>query len=229
MPATRVLALLVVCAGFAVPSLAQTPPAAPRAPSGPRAPRVEPGTGYRAFVVFDHVSLAASETFDAILGKTSLTAMGAGGEYRFWKGLFVRGAFSTMKATGTRAFVVQGQVVSVGIPLEVEIAPVELAAGWRMPLGRSQRLVVYGGGGLLSVKYREASDFAGSGDDTDSRFSGRHAFAGVDVRVWQRVFAGVEAQYRTVPDALGERGIAKEFSEDDLGGTAIRILVGVRR
>lgn len=227
MRAMRLLALWSICAGVAVAAVAQTPP--PRARTGPRAPLVEPGTGYRAFVVFDQVSPAASETFEAILGKTSLTAIGAGGEYRFWKGLFVRGAFSSMKASGTRAFVVQGQVVPVGIPLEVEMAPFELAAGWRMSLGRSQRLVVYGGGGLLSVKYRESSEFAEPGEDTDARFSGQVAFGGVDVRVWEWVFAGVEAQYRTVPDALGDNGIAKAFEEDNLGGTAIRILVGIRR
>jgi opacity protein-like surface antigen len=219
MRVTRAVLLVVAASALAAPAFAQAP-----------APRTEPGTGYRAYVVFDRVSFAAEQSFDAVLGKTSLDAIGAGGEFRFWKGLFARGGFSTMEETGTRAFIVSGQPVSVGVPLTVEVRPIEIAAGWRIPLDRGRRFVAYGGGGLLFVKYRETSDFAEPGDNVDDSFNGYLAFGGIDVRIWRLLSTGVEVQFRSVPDALGrEDSISAAFDETDLGGTAIRFLVGIRK
>ena len=174
--------------------------------------------------------MTAKQSFDAVLGSSSLTAIGGGGEFRFWKGLFARGAFSMMKETGSRVFVVNGEPVSTGVPVTVEMRPIELAAGWRLPLDRGRRVVAYGGGGLLYVGYRETSAFAEPGDDTDSSYGGTAVFGGIDVLVWRWISAGVEFQYRSVPDALGREGsVSAEFEETDLGGSAIRFLVGIRR
>jgi len=118
MRVTRAVLLVVAVSALAAPAFAQAP-----------APRTEPGSGYRAYVVFDRVSFAAEQSFDAVLRKTSLDAIGAGGEFRFWKGLFARGVFSTMEETGTRAFIVSGQPVSVGVPLTISVRPIEIAAG----------------------------------------------------------------------------------------------------
>ena len=219
MRVTRAVLLLVAALALAAPAFAQA-----------RSSRTEPGTGYRAYVVFDRVSFAAEQSFDAVLRKTSLDAIGAGGEFRFWKGLFARGVLSTMEETGTRAFIVSGQPVSVGVPLTISVRPIEIAAGWRLPIDGNRRFVAYGGGGLLFVKYRETSDFAEPGDNVDDSFNGYLAFGGIDVRIWRLLSAGVEVQYRTVPDALGREGsISAAFDETDLGGTAIRFLVGIRR
>jgi opacity protein-like surface antigen len=223
----RVIGLLTVSILSTSPAFAQAP--APARPSAPRA-WTEPGTGYRVYVVFDQVSLAAEKSFDAILGKTSLSAVGGGGEIRFWKGLFVRGSYSAMEATGERAFVVGGQVIPVGIPLTVQMKPWEFSVGWRVPLDRAQRFVAYGGAGSLYVTYRETSDFAGPGENVDESFTGQLAFGGLDVRIWKLVSAGVEVQYRTVPDALGREGsVSAGYDETNLGGTAIRFMVGIRK
>ncbi len=227
MRAGLVVVSVVMSLVVAAPVFAQA--TAPAQPATPRA-WVEPGSGYRAFVMFDQVSFSAQETFDAVLGKTRLSAIGGGGEIRFWKGLFVRGAYSSMDAAGERAFVVSGQVIPVGIPVTVEIKPLEFGVGWRLPLDRARRFVVYGGGGSLYVSYRETSDFAEPGENTDESFTGQMAFGGLDVRIWKLVSAGVEVQYRSVPDALGREGsVSAEFDETNLGGTAIRFLVGIRR
>jgi hypothetical protein len=219
MRVTRTVFMAAATWALAAPAFAQVPVA-----------RTEPGTGYRAYVVFDRVTFAATESFDAALGTSTLTAIGGGGEVRFWKGLFVRGALTTMEETGTRGFVVSGEPVSVQVPMAVDVRPIEIAAGWRMPLDRARRMVVYGGGGLLFVTYREMSDFAEPGDNVDESSNGYVAFGGIDVRIWRLVSAGVEVQYRTVPDALGgEDSISVGFDETNLGGTAIRFLMGIRK
>jgi len=168
MRITRVIGLMMLSVAASAPVFAQAQQPAP--PTTPRA-WSETGSGYRAYVMFDQVSFTAKDSFDAVLGKSSLSATGVGGEFRFWKGLFVRGSYSAMKETGERAFVVGGQVIPVGIPLTVEMKPFEFSVGWRLPLDRSERFVAYGGGGSLYVKYRETSDFAEPGENIDEGFT----------------------------------------------------------
>jgi hypothetical protein len=51
--------------------------------------------------------------------------------------------------------------------------------------------------------------------------------AGADVRVWSVIHAGGEVRYRWVPDGLGVGGVSDAFNETDLGGTTIRVRIGV--
>jgi len=223
-----VAAFLLLLLAFALPAQAQQPPPRPgQVRAGP--PRLETGFGFRVFVAFDRVEMTAAETFEAVTGSSTLTATGGGGDVRFWKGLFGRFAVSKMEAEGTRGFVVQGQFISNGIPLEVEMTPIEIGAGWRQPLSPSRRFVAYGGGGLLRMLYRQTSEFADPGEDFDDALSGYFAFGGLEVGITSWLMAGVEAHYRTVPDAFGTDNIAAAFEDTDLGGTALRVLVGIRR
>jgi opacity protein-like surface antigen len=224
----RTVAVLLLLLAVAVPAQAQQAPPRPgQVRAGP--PRLETGFGFRVFVTFDRVDLAAAETFEAVTGSSSLTATGGGGDVRFWRGLFGRFAVSKMEADGTRGFVVQGQFISNGIPLEIEMTPIEIGAGWRQPFSPSRRVVAYGGGGLLRLLYRQSSDFAQPGEDIDESQSGYFAFGGLELGLTRWLMAGVEAQYRTVPDAFGTDSIAAAFEDTDLGGTALRMLVGIRR
>ena len=88
---------------------------------------------------------------------------------------------------------------------------------------RPPRFAVYGGGGLVRVEYRETSDFASSTENVRQSFSGYFVFGGVEVPIWKWIFAGVEAQYRGVPDALGDGGVSEDFGETNLGGTVLRV------
>lgn len=195
------------------------------APPRPRAPR----SYFRGYVTFDSTALAASQTFDAIVGKPRLSMVGGGGELLdIWKGLFARVAVSSVKETGSRAELFNGEVIPLGIPLTVELRPLEVAAGWRVPL-LAGRLVPYGGGGVLRMGYRETSTFAMAGENTSRTFGGSVFFGGVEARIVSWIVAGAEVQYRTVPDALGAGGLSEAFGETDLGGTTMRVLIGIRR
>ena len=189
-----------------------------------------PDFGFRAFGHYEMVSMTASNTFDAVLGTSSLMGPGGGGEVTgIWKGLFVRGGFSQMKDSGSRAFVFNGDVIPLNIPLTVKIRTIELGGGWRFVLPKAPRFAVYGGGGGLFINYDESSAFAGTGENVSESFNGYMAFGGVEVALWKWIFVGAEGQYRAVPDAIGAAGISDVFNESDLGGTVVRVLFGVRK
>jgi opacity protein-like surface antigen len=188
------------------------------------------GPGLRAFVSFDRLSMTASQSFDAVIDAHTFTARGGGVEVtRLLGGAFARVAFARVKADGERAVVVGGQAVRLGVPLRVEMTPIEVGGGWRQRLDRRGRLVGYGGAGALIVTYRETSSFAGPADNVDERFNGWAVFGGVDVDLWRGVMAGVEYQYRRVANALGEGGVSQSYGETDLGGSVVRVVFGYRR
>jgi hypothetical protein len=53
-------------------------------------------------------------------------------------------------------------------------------------------------------------------------------FGGLEARIWKRIGAGLEVQYRGVADALGDGGLSEAFNETDLGGAAVRGLIRFR-
>ncbi len=193
----------------------------------PRAGRT--GIGFRAYGFFDANRLAATRTFGAVLGTDCIDVAGGGGEVlRLWKGLFLRVDAERMRRTGSRVFVFQNEAISLGIPLTVEMQPLALGAGWRLDLGRRRAIGIYGGTSYLHLVYRETSSFAAPGENTDETYNGYAVFGGADVTLWQWIVVGAEAQYRSVPNAIGTAGVSQAFGETDLGGTTLRVLVGVR-
>lgn len=187
--------------------------------------------GFRAYFLQDWVQMSASESFDAVFGDHALSGPGVGGEVlNLWRGVFARVAFASMKKDGgTRVVVVNGQVIPTGIGFDVEMKPLEFGAGWRQALDPAGRFVAYGGASGLRIKYTETSEFASLDENVDETLNGYAVFAGIDVAVWRVLFAGAEFQYRAIPDAIGAGGVSAEFGETDLGGTAFRVLVGIRR
>jgi len=212
--------------------IALAPDASPRADAAP-VQVLRPGpppayqVGTRAFFLYDALTMRATDTFNAVLGKDRLYGWGGGIDImRRGPGPFVRFGVSLFREDGERVFVIEGETVPIGVPLRLEMTPLELGGGWRQPLVRDRRVEAYGGAGGLFVKYKETSDFGTDEDNTDEWFRGYLAFGGVDVDVWNGLFVGVEAQYRVIPNAIGDSGVSGIFGEDDLGGFAIRFLVG---
>lgn len=186
------------------------------------------GIGGRVFAWGDWQQMTAKDSFDAVTGASTMSGAGGGAEvHRLWRGVFVRGSVSSMKADGERVFVFDGTVFPLGIPLEITMTPIELGAGWRFsPVGG--RLVPYAGAGALWMKYDETSTGDVGSERVKETYTGAVVFGGVDVSVWRFVSAGAEVAWRTakVKDAGGSLAA---FGEDDLGGVSVRVMVSIGR
>lgn len=184
--------------------------------------------GGRVFVWGDAQQMTAKDSFEAVTGSSSLSGAGVGAEvHRVWRRVFLRAATSKLSAEGERIFVFDGTVFPLGIPLEVSVRPVELAAGWRFaPVGK--RLVPYAGAGLLWMKYSEEADGDSSTDSVKETWRGAVVFGGVDVSVWRAVSAGAEVAWRSAK-VKNPGGAMAAFGEDSLGGVSVRVLLSIGR
>jgi opacity protein-like surface antigen len=220
-------AVATLAAVFAAASVAaQTPP-----PARPGIVRPDqPPIGLRAYGFMDSTTMTASESFEATLGSKTMRGIGGGFEVlRLWEGVFARLNYSTAKRTGERVIVFEGEAISLGIPMAVEITPLEAGAGWRSDFGRRRIVGFYGGGSLVRMRYRQTSDFAERDEDIDDTFTGYAVFGGLDVTIASWVMIGAEAQYGWVPNGLGQSGASQAFGETDLGGRSFRVMVGIKR
>jgi len=198
--------------------------AAPASPSG--------GTpGIRAYFVTDFDSMTASKSFDAALDTSHLTALGGGADVvDLWKHLFARVSVTHVSKDGSRAFFDGSQAVSLGIPLTVSMTPVEIGGGWRFSGAPAARLTPYAGGGVVIVSYKETSQFADPSENFSGSFTGYNVFGGAEYSITKWLVAAGEAQFRSVPNALGDNpnSLSQAFNETDLGGFTLRITVGIR-
>ena len=218
---------IVVVGAAAAPAFAQTfTPGEQRAaiPARPQPYRI----GFRAYVLADTSEIAAKDTFDAIFGTSSMTSIGAGAEVlNLYRGVFARVTWSSGSLDGSRVTLVNGDPIPLGIPLTVTMTPIEAGGGWRFRTKRSW-LAPYLGASLVLMRYEETSEFALPAENVDESFTGYSVFGGIDFRVARWVVLGVEAQYRGI-HAPADGGVAAEFGESELGGTTLRVLVGIGR
>lgn len=196
---------------------AQTSPAT----AANRPPAVE----LRPFVLATVQRFAAGTTFDAAFGSRNATFYGGGLQVATRRGLFVDLAVSHLSRTGQRAFVSDGEIFQLGIPLKITITPVEISAGYRAKLRRHARIVPYVGGGVGWYRYGETAEFASSEDNVRTTHAGFLFVGGAEVRLQKWISAAADAQYTAVPGILGKGGVSKDVSENDLGGVAARIRV----
>jgi opacity protein-like surface antigen len=183
--------------------------------------------GVRAWFGVDVNKMAASDSFDAVLGSAQLLGFGGGADVTVWKNVFARVSFSRAKKDGERAVVFNGQVIPIGVPITVTYTPIEIGGGWQFPLAGGVR--PYAGAGLFRLRYKEESDFGIPDEEVDLSKSGYVVFGGVEVPVSKYLMVGGEAQYRSVPDAVGTGGVSRDFDETNLGGFTVRVLFGIRR
>jgi len=221
-PVRATVLLASALAVIAVPVEAQTSPGLPR----PQPPAI----GLRAYGFADSTEMTAVETFRATLGSTTFEGIGGGLEVlRLWEGVFARLAYSSSNRTGERVAVIDTTTIPLGIPMRIELSPLEAGAGWRGDLGRNPVVGIYGGASLVRMRFRQESDFAQRDEEFDETFNGYSVFGGLDVTIANWVMIGAEAQYRRVPGGLGQSGVSQVFGETDLGGTTLRVMVGIRR
>jgi hypothetical protein len=188
--------------------------------------------GIRAYGLFDFTALTAKQSYSAVLGSSHVTAFGGGADVLdVWKHVFVRVAVSHAAEKGSRVFVDNGQVFSLHIPITISWTPVEVGGGWRFRPGYSatSSITPYVGGAFVALDYKEASQFAQPGDNVSTYLTGVEGFGGVEFGLLKWLSVAGEAQYRTIPNALGSAGVTKDFNEKDAGGFTARVLVAFRR
>jgi len=208
-------AVLTAC--FVAQLSAQTSPAAP----ANRPPAVE----LRPYVLATEQRFAAGTTFNAAFGSRKATFYGGGLQVATRRGLFVDLAMSHFGKTGQRAFVSNGEIFQLGIPLKITITPVEMSGGYRLKLPRHARIVPYVGGGVGWYKYSESAEFASGNDNVETTHAGFLVVGGTEMRLQKWISAAADAQYTAIRGILGQGGLSKDVSENDLGGVAVRIRV----
>jgi opacity protein-like surface antigen len=182
---------------------------------------------FRPFFLVSAQQPAAKETFEAVFGQALQPFWGGGVQVALRSGFYVEVGASRFKKTGERAFVFNGQAFPLGIPLTASITPLEVSAGYRFKV--SPRLLPYAGAGLARYAYTETSGFSDTSEDVDATHIGYLVLGGVEFRAHRWVGVGIDVAYTQVTGILGSGGISKEFGEDNLGGTAVRVKVMVGR
>lgn len=183
----------------------------------------------RGFADVGTTTFTAEESFKAVLGRDRGLVFGGGVEAVLPQRIFASLRASRFRETGERLFIFQGQQFRLGIPTTVTVTPLELTGGYRADFG--WRIVPYGGAGVGWHRYEETSRFADPSENVKEWFTGYHVLGGAEFRVARWVGAAVEAQWASVPDALGAdpNGVSQQFNESNLGGVTFRAKVVVGR
>jgi opacity protein-like surface antigen len=183
----------------------------------------------RGFADVGSTTFTAKESFTAVLGSERGVVVGGGVEAVLPQRVFVTLRASRFREQGERVFLFNGEQFDLGIPTTVTVTPVELSGGYRFGVGA--RLVPYAGGGIGWHRYQETSEFAEASENVEETFRGYHVFGGAEVRLARWMGVGAEAQWATVPDALGQdpNGVSAAFDESDLGGVTLRVKLVIGR
>lgn len=220
-----IAALCIVIAHPEVVAAQQRQPAITK--TAPRQPTAIRGFGDIGMTLF-----SAGDTFDAVLGSSIGAVFGGGAEVVLPQRLFVSGRISHFEKSGERVFVLDNEVFPLGIDTTVSITPIEVSAGYRFGArGRNRDVIPYLGGGVGWHMYRETADFAATNEDVSETFVGYHVLGGAEVRMGRSFAIGGEAQWATVPDALGDAptSAAAAFDETNLGGISFRVRFTIGR
>ena len=169
----------------------------------------------------------ATQSFKAILGKPSGPVYGGGvelGERRF----FVSLGAQRFRRTGHRVFVFENQVFPLNVSDTITVTPLELTGGYRFRT--SGRFIPYGGFGGTWVRFKETSAHSTEADDVSETHAGYHVLGGVEVPMQRWLSAAVDAQWSSVPNALGNSptSVGSVYDEHNIGGFTLRakIIIG---
>ncbi len=198
----------------------------------PATSSAQAGSGYpmfapRGYVMFSRQQFSAEKTFEALFDDASGSFRGFGADLVLARNVFIEVGWSRFEATGERAFLFDGDVFKLGIPLTATVTPFEFTGGYRVTVW--PRVIPYGGLGIASTRYEETSDFASAGDDVSVSGSGLVVLGGAEVRLARYIGVSADIHYTTLEDIIGKAGISKEYGENDLGGTAVRFRIIIGR
>jgi hypothetical protein len=210
----------LLAVALSAPASAQT--------SRPSSTSQVPDISWRPFFLLSAQRFSAETTIDAVFQGPTQPFFGGGLQVAWKEGFFAEVAFSRFKKDGERAFINNGQVFRLGIPLTATITPIEFGGGYRFGDARSS-IRPYAGAGFGTYGYSETSHFSASGEDVDVRHGGFYLHGGAEFRVHPWIGLSADVQYTHVPGILGESGLSQVANESDLGGVAARFRVMVGR
>ncbi len=186
----------------------------------------EPAIRLRGYADFGALTFTSTKSFKAVLGKDNGPVFGGGIEIVQKPGWFLQVRASRFKKTGQRVFLFSDQLFSLGIPVDVEVQPLDITGGFRL---ERWPVIPYGGIGYTSVRYKETSKYAEASEDLDKRYGGFLVLGGGEVRLWRWLGVAGEVSWSRVTNAIGTDGISKEYGETDLGGTTGRVKIVIGR
>lgn len=163
----------------------------------------------------------ARDSFETILGSTVNSVYGGGGQIVFPNGVFAQASIDRFRKTGTRALVSGNQVFTLEIPNRLTVTSIQMTGGYRVE--SSNRIATYFGGGAGWHTLEEASPSVPGAESVSKRSLGYHVLGGAEYPVMRWLWIAGEAQWATVPKALGETGVSAVYGEKDLGGTTFRL------
>jgi outer membrane protein with beta-barrel domain len=174
----------------------------------------------RGFADAGFMTFSATDSFKAILGKSSGPLYGGGiefGDRQFFLSLGAR----RFSHEGHRVFVFENQVFTLNVNDKVTVTPVDLTFGYRF---RSHGLVPFAGGGVSWSRFTEISDHATDDENVKHTYRGGHIMGGAEVPLQRWLAAAVDAQWSAVPDDFdaAATSVAKLYDEHDLGGFTVR-------
>lgn len=157
----------------------------------------------------------ATSTFDANFGGGQGITFGAGGIWKFDKGLYLEGSFDYYKKSGDKVYVGPGtHTTSTGFGTDIRIIPLTATAGWGFLKHGAVSPYVGGGIGYYFVNTAEGS--------ADNVF-GYHIVAGAEFLKKRSFGLAAEVRLSWAPSALGHSGTSLLFNEDDVGGLSIMV------
>jgi opacity protein-like surface antigen len=176
------------------------------------------GFGQTGGTVFD-----ARDSFDTLVGSTFGLMSGGGGQVVFPNGAYAQVGFDRFRKTGSRVLVSGNQLFMLDSPTQLTVTPILGTVGYRAP-GYS-RFAPYVGGGLGWHSLREESPGLAATDRIDESKLGYHVVGGIEFPIARFLAIGGEAQYASVPKALGQTGLSAVYGEENLGGGTFRFKV----
>jgi opacity protein-like surface antigen len=228
MITTKAVCISIVIGALAVPVSAQGRRVGRQSDARRVSVQDDDGLAIRAVGFLSGDWFSARTTFNAVFDDAFGRFFGGGIELTEGPA-FLDLSFSRLSKTGQRAFLYNGQVYKLNIPLTSTITPFEVSAGYRF--NHRASIVPYAGVGIGSYAYSETSAFSDTGDDVSERHVGFLVVGGAEFRLSRYVSAAADAQYTRIPGILGTAGISRDAGENDLGGIAVRarVIVGVGR
>jgi hypothetical protein len=180
----------------------------------------------RGFADAGFTVFSATDSFKAILGKSSGPVYGGGVEFGE-KQFFLSLAAQRFRREGHRVFVFEKEVFALNVKDTVTVTPLDLTFGYRF---RSHGIVPFAGGGASWYRYTEISEHATDAENVKKTYAGGHLMGGAEVPLQPWLAAAVDVQWTAVPNAFGDSatGVAKLYDEHDLGGFTVRarIIIG---